>query len=93
MLRKILAILATLYAATALAAVDVNTATAADLDGVKGIGPAMSKRILEERRKGKFASWPDMIARVKGLGEQSAAKLSAEGLTVGGNGFKASARK
>jgi competence protein ComEA len=91
MLKKILAVLAMLYAAAAFAAVDVNTAKAADLDGLKGIGPVMSKRILDERRKGKFKSWDDMIARVKGLGGASAAKLSAEGLTVDGAAFKPAA--
>lgn len=91
MLKKILALLAMLYAAAAFAAVDVNKATAADLDGVKGIGPVMSKRILDERKKGKFKSWEDLVARVKGLGETSAAKLSAEGLTVNGDEFKATA--
>jgi competence protein ComEA len=91
MLKKILAVLLMLYAAAAFAAVDVNTAKAVDLDGVKGIGPVMSKRILDERRKGKFKDWTDMIARVKGLGDNSAAKLSAEGLTVNGETFKAAA--
>ena len=91
MLKKILAILAMLYAAAAFAAVDVNTAKASDLDGVKGIGPVMSKRILDERKKGKFKSWEDLIARVKGMGQNSAAKLSAEGLTVDGAEFKAMA--
>lgn len=91
MLKKILAVLAMLYAAAAFAAVDVNTAKAADLDGVKGIGPVMSKRILDERKKGKFKSWEDLISRVKGLGESSATKLSAEGLTVDGAAFKAAA--
>jgi competence protein ComEA len=91
MLKKILAILAMLYAAAALAAVDVNKATVADLDGIKGIGPVMSKRILDERRKSKFKSWEDLVTRVKGLGGNSAAKLSAEGLTVNGDEFKATA--
>jgi competence protein ComEA len=91
MLKKILAVLAMLYAAAAFAAVDVNKATAADLDGIKGIGPVMSKRILDERRKNKFKSWEDLVTRVKGLGDNSAAKLSAEGLTVDGEEFKATA--
>src|SRR5690349_252588 len=93
MLKKILAVLALLYAAAAFAAVDVNTAKASDLDGVKGIGPVMSKRILDERKKGKFKDWADLVARVKGLGDTSAAKLSGEGLTVDGEAFKAAAAK
>jgi competence protein ComEA len=92
MLKKILAVLAFLfYAAASFAAVDVNKATAAELDGIKGIGPAMSKRILEERKKGEFKSWDDLISRVKGIGDGNAAKYSAEGLTVKGDGFKKAA--
>jgi competence protein ComEA len=87
MFKKILAVLAMLYAAAAFAAVDVNTARASELDGVKGIGPVMSKRILDERKKGKFKDWTDLVTRVKGLGEASATKLSAEGLTVDGREF------
>lgn len=88
MLKKILAILALLYAAASFAAVDVNKATAKELDGVKGIGPTMSKRILTERKKGEFKSWDDLVSRVKGIGDKSAAKFSEEGLTVNGEAFK-----
>ena len=88
MLKKILAIVAMLYAAVAFAAVDVNKATAAELDGIKGIGPAISSKIVDERKKGNFKDWQDFIDRVKGVGEGNAAKFSAEGLTVGGAGFK-----
>jgi competence protein ComEA len=88
MLKKILAILAMLYAAAAFAAVDVNKATAAELDGIKGIGPVMSKRILDERKKGEFKNWDDLMGRVKGIAPISAAKYSAAGLTVNGTDFK-----
>jgi competence protein ComEA len=91
MLKKILAILAMLYAAASFAAVDVNKATAADLDGIKGIGPVMSKRILDERKKGEFKSWEDLISRIKGIGDPTAAKFSAGGLTVGGAEYKRAA--
>src|SRR5687768_12362226 len=92
MLKKILAVLAFLfYAAASFAAVDVNKATAAELDGIKGIGPAMSKRIIEERKKGEFKSWDDLITRVNGIGEGNAAKYSAEGLTVKGDAYKKAA--
>ncbi|RYF35253.1 MAG: helix-hairpin-helix domain-containing protein [Comamonadaceae bacterium] len=91
MLKKFLAALAMLCAATAFAAVDVNKASAADLDGLKGIGPVMSKRILAERKKSEFKSWDDLVTRVKGVGQNTATKLSAEGLTVNGEAFKAAA--
>ena len=88
MLKKILAIVAMLYAAAAFAAVDVNKATAAELDGIKGIGPGISTKILDERKKGNFKDWNDFIERVKGIGETNAAKFSAEGVTVGGASYK-----
>lgn len=94
MLKKILAVLAMLYAAAAFAAVDVNKATAAELDGVKGIGPTTSKTIVDERKKhGEFKSWEDFIARTKGIGESKAAALSKEGLTVNGAEYKKAAAK
>jgi competence protein ComEA len=93
MLKKILVILAMLYAAACFAAVDVNKASAAELDGVKGIGPATSKIIVAERKKGEFKNWEDFIARVKGVGETKAATLSKEGLTVNGDAFKKAAAK
>ena len=87
MLKKILALVAMLYAAACFAAVDVNKATAAELDSVKGIGPAISGKIMDERKKGNFKDWNDFITRVKGVGEASAAKLSTAGLTVNGSAF------
>ena len=69
------------------AAVDVNRADQATLESVKGIGTALSENILAERAKAPFRSWADLLARVKGLGPASAAKLSADGLTVDGEAF------
>lgn len=91
MWKKILAALLMFCAAAAMAAVDANKATEAQLDSVKGIGPATSKLIMSERKKGDFKSWQDFIDRVKGVGESRAAKLSDEGLTVNGASYKAAA--
>ena len=91
MFKRLLAARLVLMAATAFAAVDVNKATAADLDGIKGIGPGISAKILDERKKGNFKDWNDLVERVKGIGEGNAAKFSAEGMTVNGSGFKGAA--
>jgi competence protein ComEA len=89
MLKKILAVMVMMYAAVSFAAVDVNKATAAELDSIKGIGPAISAKILDEKKKGgNFKDWNDLVTRVNGVGEANAAKFSAEGLTVGGASFK-----
>jgi competence protein ComEA len=89
--KKILLIITLLYAAAAFAAVDVNKATAAELDGIKGIGPGLSTKIMDERKNGNFKDWSDFIARVGGVGEKTAAKFSTEGLTVNGKKFSAAA--
>ena len=91
MFKKLLAFFVAMTVVVAFAAVDVNKATPAQLDSIKGIGPATSGRIIDERKKGNFKSWEDFIARVKGIGESNAAKFSAEGLTVGGVGYKGAA--
>lgn len=87
MFKKILALSAMLFAVASFAAVDVNKGTEAELDGLNGVGPAMSKRILEARKQGEFKDWPDLMQRVKGVKEKKAQKLSAEGLTVNGQPF------
>lgn len=69
------------------APVEANLATEAQLDSVRGIGPATSARILAARRSAPFKDWNDLIARVPGIGTGTARKLSAEGLTVNGEGF------
>ncbi|RQO80543.1 helix-hairpin-helix domain-containing protein [Acidovorax sp. FJL06] len=92
MLKKLLTLIATLLLATAaFAAVDVNTATEAELDGIKGIGPGLSGRILEERKSAPFKDWADFIGRVGGVGNKSAVNFSKEGLTVNGKKYSAAA--
>lgn len=88
MLKKLFVLFALFYAALSFAAVDVNKATAAELDAIKGIGPGISAKILDERKKGTFKDWNDLITRVNGIGETNATKFSAEGMTVGGAGYK-----
>ena len=92
MLKRVLAIIAMLCAAASFAAVDVNKANEAELDGIKGIGPGISSKILDERKSnGNFKDWDDFISRVGGVGEKSAAKFSSEGLTVNGKKYSAAA--
>ena len=68
-------------------ALEVNTATEAQLDSVKGLGPSSTGRILQAREAGPFKDWADLMARVKGIKASSAVKLSAEGLTVNGAAY------
>ncbi len=53
---------------------DLNTATAEELDRLPGVGPTTAAAIIDHReRNGPFAS-VDQLADVKGIGE---AKLEA----------------
>lgn len=89
MFKKLLAFVAAMYVAVAFAAVDVNNATPAELDAIKGIGPVKSALIISERKKAPFKDWNDFVTRVKGVGTDSAARFSADGLTVNGTSYKA----
>jgi len=83
MFKRLLVALLAFFALSVFAA-DANNASQADLEAIKGIGPAISTRIIDERKNGAYKDWPDLIARVKGIGDKSAAKLSTAGLTVNG---------
>lgn len=87
MFKKVLAFFAAMSIAAAFAAVDVNKASEAELDGIKHIGPATSKLIISERKKSEFKNWEDFITRVKGVGPKRAADFSAAGLTVSGAAY------
>lgn len=89
MLKRLLAFFVTLSFTAAFAAVDVNQASEAELDGIKGVGPATSRLIVAERNKSEFKNWADFIGRIKGLGDKSAARFSAQGLTVNGAAYEA----
>lgn len=87
MIKKLMLAIATLVASMgfAFAQVDVNKADAAALDSVKGVGPAMSKAIIDARTKGgDFKDWADFRKRVKGVADKRAVQLSKAGLQVNG---------
>lgn len=76
-----------LAGAAAALAVEVNSASQADLEQLRGIGPALSAQILEQRDRRPFVDWNDLEIRVRGLGPAAARRLSAAGLRVGGEAY------
>jgi len=71
---------------TALA-LDINQANEAELDSVKGMGPALSAKVLKARSQGAFKDWQDLMQRVSGVRQNKAQQFSEQGLTVNGQAF------
>jgi competence protein ComEA len=88
MFKKLVAVVLALFAAAAFAATDINKGNQAELEAVKGLGTVTTTKILQERQKGAFKNWADVMQRLHGIKEARAAKLSAAGLTVNGEAFK-----
>ena len=76
-----------LVAFPVFAALNINTATQSELEGVKGLGPEKSKAIIKYREThGNFKSL-DELDNVKGFGKANVEKMRGE-LTVGSEGPK-----
>src|SRR5205814_10052692 len=54
---------------------DLNRAGSADLDALPGVGPVTALRILEDRRVHGRLRRAEDLARVKGIGPKTLAKL------------------
>lgn len=62
-------------AASAVRTVNINTATASELELLPGVGPAMAGRIIDYRQQhGAFTS-VDQLDNVKGVGARTMEKL------------------
>jgi competence protein ComEA len=83
--------IACLWAGSVLSAhaLEINQASEAELDSVRGMGPAMSRAILAERQRQPFTDWADLMRRVKGIRSASAERFAAQGLTVNGQTWSA----
>lgn len=68
-------------------ALDINQANVAELDGLKGMGPALSAKVLKAREQAPFQNWQDLMARTSGLRHTKAQQFSDQGLTVNGQSF------
>lgn len=71
------------FSITAFAAVNLNTATQAELESLKNIGPAKAQAIIDYRKKsGGFKTVED-LNNVPGIGDKTMANLKGE-VTVSG---------
>ena len=55
--------------------ININTATSQELQSIRGIGPAMARRIIEYRQTSGGFSTVDDLTNVKGIGEKTLEKL------------------
>ena len=81
--RFITLLLSLAFSAAALA-VDLNTATRAELEQLNGLGVSTAALVLEERAKAPFADWADLTRRVKGIKAQRVEQLRQQGVTING---------
>lgn len=63
-------------AAGEAAAVNINTATLDELDGLPGVGPATAQAIIDEREENGPFTAPEDLMRVSGIGEKKFEKLA-----------------
>ncbi|MFO7916899.1 MAG: helix-hairpin-helix domain-containing protein [Anaerolineae bacterium] len=57
--------------------ININTASAADLEGLPGIGPVYAQRIVDYRESNGPFSDPSQIMKVKGIGEGRYEEITA----------------
>lgn len=86
-MNAIKSVLAGLFLAVAslawAASIDINTADAKTLEGLKGVGPAKAQAIVEYRTKnGPFKSVDD-LEKVSGIGAATIAK-NRDQISIGG---------
>lgn len=77
---SMIALLAFLVVNPLMAEIDVNTASASELQSIKGIGPKTAQKIVDFRDEhGPFNSIND-VTRIKGIGQKTLKKMIDSGL-------------
>ena len=85
--RRVLGWLCALCVVDAAQALELNQASEAELDGLRGMGPALNRVVRQAREQRPFATWSDFQARVAGVGSAKARAFSEQGLTVNGQPY------
>ena len=68
-------------------ALEINQANEAELDSIKGMGPAMTRKVMTVRAEKPFSNWKDLMLRVSGIGKAKAQQFSDQGVLVNGLAF------
>ena len=68
-------------------ALEINQANEAELDSIKGMGPAMTRKVMAVRAEKPFSNWKDLMLRVSGIGKAKAQQFSDQGVLVNGLAF------
>jgi len=74
-------------ACLSVSALEINQANEAELDSIKGMGPAMTRKVLIARAEKPFTNWKDLMFRVSGIGKAKAQQFSDQGVVVNGQSF------
>ena len=62
--------------------INLNTATAAEIDALPEVGKARARVIMDERAKGNFKDWADFDKRTTGTSVNKAVKAKIQGLVT-----------
>ena len=68
-------------------ALELNQASEAELDSLRGMGPALNRQVRQARDAQPFRDWADFRARVAGVGSHKAQAFSEQGLTINGQSY------
>jgi competence protein ComEA len=91
-LASVVLFLGLVWAAPALAAVDINSADAAELEGLPGIGPSKAAAIIQYRTENGPFKTVDDLDNVPGIGASTLASLRDQ-VTLGKGGAAPAAAK
>jgi competence protein ComEA len=81
------------WCSTDARALELNSASLAQLEALSGVGTALAARMVEERERRQFTDWDDVRGRLKGMGPKVAVRLSDQGLTVNGAAYAPDPRR
>ena len=81
------------FSLSALAGVNLNTATQAELESLKNIGPVKAQAIIDYRKKNGGFKTVDELNNVPGIGDKTMQSLKSEISVSGATTVAASANK